>query len=196
MADICLDNKLNQDILKSCDLRPKAGLEVDMVAILWDDIDWSATTFDATNKMLVTNLALKTGKTGYKIQGFKVSNNLNFEKQTDDIGSGYQHKIAGVLANPTAANRYALYSLLNEERYVFVVERKWKGENKASAFLMIGKDNGITGSTHTYGSAENNGMEIFEMTTPEGELERYPALSLLHTDYDTTKGAFDNKFHS
>lgn len=195
MAD-CLNNILTQDILKNCDEKPKAGLETTLLPILRDDIDWGATIFDNLNPLLLTNLVLKPGKSGHKIEGFKLSNTLNFEKQENDYGSGYQHKVTGVLVNPTASNRNEMYNLLNEERYVFLVERKWKGADDNDAFLMIGKDNGVIGKVHTYGSADNGGTEVFEMTTPDEELERYPAINVLHTDYETTKGAFDNGFAS
>jgi len=190
----CLNNILTADILKDCNNRPKGGLEYDVVAILRDDVDWTATTFDANNPLLCTNLQLKTGKSGYKIEGFKSTNKAFFEKATDDFGSFYKHKFTGMLVNQFYANRQALYNLLNEERYVVVVEKKWKGDRKRSAFLLLGKDSGLVGNVHTYGSDDNNGVEVFEMATVEGEGERYPAINIDEGDYDTTKAAFDNKF--
>ncbi len=190
----CLNNIISADIQKNCDKRPKGGLENDVVVIPWADVDWVATTFDAQNPLLCTDLKLKSGKTGFKIEGLKSTNKAFFEKATDDYGSFYKHKYTGVLVNPTAENRHQLYNLLNEEAYVIVVEKKWKGANDASAFIVLGKDNGLYGGVHTYGSDDNNGVEVFEMATDEKESERYPALNLLETDYATTKAAFDNKF--
>jgi len=190
----CLTNILTADILKNCNNRPKGGLEYDVVAILRDDVDWTATTFDANNPLLCTNLQLKSGKSGYKIEGFKSTNKAFFEKATDDFGSFYKHKFTGMLVNQTPANRKALYDLLNENRYILVVEKKWKGASNEGAFIFLGKDSGLVGNVHTYGSDDSNGVEVFEIATIEGEGERYPAINVLETDYDTTKTAFDNKF--
>jgi hypothetical protein len=63
------ENKLSADIIRNCDAHNSAGLETNVVLINIDDINRAALTLDVTNDLVVTDLATKSGTTGYLLEG-------------------------------------------------------------------------------------------------------------------------------
>ena len=65
------DGLLGADIQKDCLNRSQIGIEVNALIINFDDIDRSASVVDATNPLLITNIALVATKTGFFVEGIK-----------------------------------------------------------------------------------------------------------------------------
>jgi len=193
MAENC-ESLLSADILKNCDHNPVAGLEVNMYFFNIDDIDRTNITVNASNDLLLDNFQLKSGKTGYVVEGIKQSNSLTEELVIKDYANYYKHLIGGVILNPTAKNRKSLETILSGGNYCVVVEKKWKGTDGVDAFVIVGLDVGVTASTKVYNSKENDGVEMFELASADGYEEPRPYRSLLMTNYATTKLALDGKF--
>lgn len=186
---------LTADILFDCEYAPVGGIEQNVVLINKDDIDVVATTTDATNRILVTNLQLKTGKTGYKLTGVKQSNGKAWELVKKENGPDkFKHRFTGVIFNPSAANKEQADSLSQGAKYVVVVEQVWKGANSLDAFEILGFSAGLELMTMTNNSKENDNMIMFELASVDGYEEPTPPKTLLETDYATTKTAFTNKF--
>lgn len=186
---------LTADILKNCAVKPVAGLEVDILLFNREDIDYGALTYDATNTThLLTALVLKSGKTGYLVEGIKQSNGAAWELVVKDYGNAYKHTISGVVLAPSADNLKSLGEVLDGGSYVAVVERKWKGTDSDDAFVVLGLDAGVVASSANWNSKENDGIVLFELSSEDGFEEPKSKIVLLETDYATTKTAFDNKF--
>jgi len=191
MALNCED-KLSADIQKDCDNKPKAGIEVDVVIINFDDIDKVASTLDATNDLVITNLATKTGTQGYKLEGIKQVNGVSWELvKKEESFDAYKHLFSGVILSPSAENKLALASILSGGRYVVVVEKKWKGTDNLDAFEVLGWDSGLVASTAVWNSKEADGTIKFELSSEDGYEENEMSRNNLETDYATTKTAFD-----
>lgn len=192
----CLTDKISADIAVDCDNLAIAGIEEDILLIPHEDVDWSATTFDETNPMIVTDLVLKTSTTGYLLEGVKQTNGYNHEfvPGDDQTLDKHRHGIRGRILSPTAANIEQANKLSKSTAYVAVVNRKYKGAGSADAFLMLGKDQGMYVSVMTGASYENDGAILFEMASKDGLLENDLPRVVLDTDYDTTLTAFTNKF--
>ena len=100
------DGLLTDDILFDCDNAMVGGIEVDVLIFNHSEIDKVATTFDATNKTMITNLALKAGKVGFLLKGIKQVNSLKFELVKKELGPDkFKHLFAGLMLNFTAANK-------------------------------------------------------------------------------------------
>ena len=194
MALNCED-KLSGNILKDCDNKPKGGLEVNAVLINFEDIDKTASTLDATNDLIITNLATASGTTGYFLEGIKQTNGIAVELVIkEDSFDAFTHTFSGVILAPSAANKKAAAEIVSGGRYVVVVEKKWKGEDGADAFEVLGWDSGLYASVLTYNSKESDGVIKFELASQEGYEEPEISRNLLETDYATTKIAFDAAF--
>lgn len=190
----CTGN-LTQDILFDCDNVAVGGIEQNVVLINHEDIDWANTTFDADNDVLLTNLQLIPGKTGYSLQGVKQSNGKAYELvKKENAPDKVKHTFTGVIFSPSAENKQQANNLAKGAKYVAVVEQKYKGIGSADAFEVLGLKSGLELMTLTNNSKENDNMIMFELSSADGYEETNLPYTLLDVTYAATKTAFDNKF--
>ena len=194
MAINC-DELLTGAISKNCDEKPQAGIEVDVVIINYDDIDFANTTFDGTNDLLITNLATNSGTTGYFIEGIKQTQGASFELvKKEESFDGYKHKFEGVILDPSLENKQRLSEISAGGRFVVVVEKKWKGVDDEDAFEVLCWNAGMEIETVIWNSKEADGIIKFSLASVDGFEETKMTYNLLETDYATTKIAFDGFF--
>ena len=190
----CTGN-LTADILFDCANAPIGGIEQNVVLISKDDIDVVNTTTDATNRVLVTNLQLKAGKTGYLLSGVKQSNGKAWELvKKENAPDKFKHTFSGVIFNPSVANKLQADALAKGAKYVVVVEQVWKGADSKDAFEILGLTSGLELMTMTNNSKENDNMIMFELASADGYEETTMPRTLLDGSYAATKTAFSNKF--
>jgi len=190
----CTGN-LTADIIFDCANAPIGGIEQNVVLINKEDIDIAATTVDDTNRILVTNLQLKPGKTGYLFKGIKQSNGKAWELvKKENAPDKFKHTFSGVIFNPTALNKQQADQLSKGAKYVAVVEQVWKGAASADAFEILGYSSGLEITTMTNSSRENDNMIMFELASADGFEETTMPKTFLDGDYAATKTAFTNKF--
>lgn len=192
----CLTDRLAANIANDCDNLTVSGIESDALLIPHSAIDKTATTFDAINKMIITDLVLKSGSTGYLIEGVKQTNGYNWEfvkgdSQTRDM---YKHLFNGMVLTPSAVNRESANKLGKGESYLVVVNKKYKGASNEDAFLVLGWSSGLYLNSMTENSREQNAAIVFELASDDEMLENNSPNILLDTDYATTLTAFSNKF--
>lgn len=186
---------ITADILYDCENPPVGGLETDVVLINISEIDRAATTYDVTNKDIVTNLQLQAGKTGYLFQGIKQINTASSELVKKEFSSDKEkHSFIGVLLNVSAVNKDQINQFKEGGKYVAVVNRKWKGADNEEAFLILGLEVGLEIETQTWNSNENDGTLTFTLASADGFEEPRLPNTLLETDYATTLAAFEAKF--
>ena len=166
-----------------------------MILIKKEDIDVAATTTDASSRVLVTNLQLKPGKTGFMLTGVKQSNGKAWELvKKENAPDKFKHTFSGVIFNPSAVNKQQADSLSKGAKYVVVIEQVWKGEESADAFEVLGLSSGLELMTMTNNSRENDNMILFELASADGYEETTMPRTLLDGDFAATKTAFNNKF--
>jgi hypothetical protein len=188
---------ITADVLFDCANPSIGGLETDVLLINAEDLNIATTTVSGTNKTLITNLALKATKTAFLLQGVKQINGTSYELVKKEFGPDkFKHMFTGVILNPSAANKLQATHLSEGGKYVVVVEQKWKGAANADAFQVYGYKSGLELMTLTYNSKENDGTISFTLESTEGFEEPLLPMTLLETDYATTKTAFDAKFLS
>jgi hypothetical protein len=164
----CTGN-LTADIIFDCANAPIGGIEQNIVLINKDDIDISATTISTTNRLQVTQLQLKTGKTGYKLTGIKQSNGKAWELvKKENAPDKFKHTFSGVIFTPSLENKVQADQLSKGAKYVVVVEQVWKGTNNAEAFEVLGFNSGLELTTMTNSSKENDNMIMFELSSADG----------------------------
>lgn len=186
---------MDGDILFDCDYGTVAGIEVNVVLVNRSQVDVTATTYDVSNKVLMTNFALQSGNTGYTFQGVKQVNSTAFELVKKDTGADkYKHTFNGIILNLSAENKLQLQQMGEGGKYVAIVEKKWKGEDSEDAFDVYGIDSGLELNASTYNSNENDGTATIELSSADTYEEPKLPCTLLMTDYATTKIAFDSKF--
>ncbi len=193
MADCT--GKITADFVLDCDFLPIGGLTTNAVLINFDDIDRTATTISGTNRLLMTNLQLKPGKTGYLFTGVKQTNAKNYALVLKDNNvDKFTHGFNGTVFNPSVENKLQVANLALGGKYVLVVEQLWKGEDNEDAFEVLGYFTGLKLNEATNASGENDNVITLVFGSEEGFEEPSLPHNLLETDYATTKTAYDNKF--
>jgi len=185
---------LTDDILYDCADKPKRGIDGSKAVLInWEDIDFAATTkTDST----ITDLVLKSGKTGYALEWYKDLGNANSSfVPSADAYEGFLHNFLARLSVPSAemANRA---SELKAGRFVVVYEGKYKGTLNAEAFKVRGFGCGLKLSEMAENTLENSGSILFTLTTEDGDVEDYPYHTFLETDYATSAATFAALFAS
>jgi len=191
MAD-CI-NKLTSNISYDCSPsgRARAGIETTAVLVNKSDIDLTALTSTGAT---VTNLTLKNGASGYKIDWIKQLGNTASEFTPNDSGvDTFSHSFACRVFGQTADDSERIKELSGGE-FVVVVESKFKGTANADAFKVFGVENGLRMSEGSFTSLENDGSFLFTLASQEGYGESYPWQVLLETSYTATKTKFDALF--
>lgn len=189
------EEKLTAAIQRDCDNKPKGGMEVNVILYNYDDLDKANTTFSGSNDLIITNLATKSSTTGYLLDGIKQVNMASFELIKNEEGfDKYRHLFAGVILNPSAANKKRLDEIASGGRYVVIIEKKWKGQNQADAFEILGYDSGLVISTVVWNTKESDGVIKFELASEENFEEPKMPYNILETNYATTLVAFNGLF--
>lgn len=184
---------LTADIIKDCENKASGGLETNVVIIRRSDIDYTASTYDKATGT-ITNLATKSGATGYSLEGmnqvFGASSELVPKETSFDK---HKHLFKGVILTPSAENKLSANNM-TDDLHVVIVEKLYKGISQADAFEVLGWQRGLKISAMVWNSQENDGTISFEASSIDGYEEDTLPINLIETDYATTKTAFDGKF--
>lgn len=181
-----------EDVVFDCADAPKKGVDGGKAVLInWDDIDFDSSVVSGGS---ITSLVLKSGKTGLSMGWYKdlASANSAFAPSTEDV-DGFTHNFLTRLPTTTLENAERANELKNG-RFIIVYETKYKGVDKDDAFKVAGWDSGLRLSEMTYNTLENSSSMLFTLATEEGDVEKYPYMILIETDYDTTKSSFDSLF--
>jgi hypothetical protein len=189
------NTNITAGFLLNCDTPPMGGLESSIVIIPFDDINRTTTTISTTNELLVTNLVLKTGKTGFVFHGVKQSNGKNYSLvAVENLPNRVMHGITGKILTPSVENKLQLQKLMTGGKYVVVVKQNWKGVNSKDAFEILGYNSGLEITEATNESSAESNTILIKLSNVEGYEEPKLPFNLLKTDYDTTNIAFGNLF--
>lgn len=185
----CTTAGLTANIAKSCTEPRIKGYEPIGVIILKSDIDMASTTVDAANTRLITNLALKAGKTAAVIYNSKNTplpfngTQTAYNREADAYDKTVQFYYEGI----GGAAALGVVEPLKDGDYVVILERKSK--YGAGSFPVFGFQKGL--SVGNDGGAqvqdEETGYWLMTMTTQEP----YAELELSESSYAATKLVFD-----
>jgi len=188
----CID-KLSGDITFNCDDKPKRGIKGKAVIVNYEDIDFGASTVSGAT---VSNLALKSGATGYQLSWYKElgSANIEYTPNSEDF-DGFTHSFLARLTTTSASNSERANEL-KAGRFVVVFESNYQGVDQAESFKILGWEAGLELSEMTMNTNENSSSILFTISTSENSYEDYPYSIFLETDYATSKTSFDALFAS
>ena len=155
---------ITSDIINDCTNQPIGGIEQVVYAFNREDL---SATVDSTNPFLLTALAVAVGSKGYKIQGFKKTNNAGFDLEVEDtMPDKYPQFFSAVI---WGIDSDTVQNLNNLNDIVIVVQNKNKGVSGSGAFEVYGFDTGLYKSSLTKRSNDNGGTFQLEMTSLSGE---------------------------
>ena len=188
---IC-DYLISKAISVDCENQSVAGLEPNGLIINRDDIDFSATTFNAQNPNIIETLVLKTGKKGYDIiqQGATpftgVASNLN----VGTYRNTWTHDVPiAILGNDPdiAAN---IIDKLSNGTFVVILRNVQKGTTGDAEYQVYGYAQGLRASegvNEKYSEDTDGGwlITLQEQRAPKS------AMFFFNTDASTTATAYE-----
>lgn len=191
------DDLLKRDIVPSCDDPVVGGIEREGVIMNRDDVDFSATSFNATRKNVLESLVMKASKKAFKciVPGKTPFAGTKTVLVEGKYRNAFDNTIGlVVLGNDPDVCSEIIDGLANGT-YVVVLENKYRGAHKATtpgdaAFQVYGYYQGLTAATienDKYSEETEGGwaVSLVEKRVPKS------ALFLFKTDYSTTKAAVD-----
>ena len=188
---IC-DYLISKAISVDCENQSVAGLEPNGLIINRDDIDFSATTFNAQNPNIIETLVLKSGKKAYDIiqQGATpftgVASNLN----VGTYRNTWTHDVPiAVLGNDPdiAAN---IIDKLSNGTFVVILRNVQKGSTGNAEYQVYGYAQGLRASegvNEKYSEDTDGGwlITLQEQRAPKS------AMFFFNTDSSTTATAYE-----
>ena len=175
---------------KICNEPPVLGLETNAVVIPISQIDRGATAFNA-DKTIITDLVLIANPIVIPVSAFKRFKDGGYDAKENAEGpNGFVHMFTFIAPQNNSQAKKFFNNTASGERFLVVVERKWKGASNADAFEVLGYDVGMTiaVSQKYYGDA---GAPVLALKTPGDEQEPRVPYTWLDTNYATTKTAFE-----
>jgi hypothetical protein len=173
------------NITQDCDDPRIAGYE--NVALIFNrsDIDWSAVTYDSTNKRIVKSLAVNTGEKPYVIYNPRVNpaafngTNTTFDQETNRYTKTVQFYFEGI-GGTDALN---IVEPLKAGDYIVLLQRKDHRGN--GSFQLMGFQSGLNSTAQVQDEVTGYWLITMECSEPSAEV------AFFDTDFDTTKAAFD-----
>lgn len=185
-------SKLAASIAYNCDTPPVTGLGDRLILIPFDDVDKALATFDATNKLLLTNLVMKSGKHGYSVQGFNFSNSYDTALAKGTYLNSYEHNVTFRVFDKSAETKKTISDLTNT-RVIAVIENRVSTGDEASKFEICGWDLGleVTELTRNQSDADTGGGYVIALKADTQNKEPKLPLTFYKTDAATTLTAIE-----
>lgn len=180
-----------------CNNRPVTGIEENLVLINTSDIVSIAYSGGDPATKIVTSITLTpiTG-TGFLLEGVKQLNSFLAEwVVADDAVTKSRHSFIGQIRNLTASQRVEIDNLAGG-KFLVVVDKKWKGLNDESGFIVLGPQRGLELTVGTENSAEAEGVFTFTLASLDNALESLSPPVFFDTDRATSQTEFANLFAS
>lgn len=192
MVNIC-ETIIAKDIAVACEDMVSKGMEADGVLMNRLDIDFTATKFDETNKNIINQLVLKTGKKGYQVvqPGNTPFTGTKSSLVVGTYRNSWTHEVQIVVLanNPDVAAD--IIDRLANGKFVLILRNVTKGEDGKGEFQIYGYAQGLTcsaGENDKYSEDTEGGwlMTLQETSAPKS------AMFLYNTDSETTTAMYES----
>lgn len=176
---------ITDSIDQDCNNQRVPGYEDIALIFNRSDIDWTAVTYDATNKRIVKSIAMATGKTPFVVYNPRVNpapfNGTNSTFNSDN--NRYDKTVQCYYEGIGGGAALTVVEPLKAGSYVMLLQRKdHRGDG---SFQLVGFESGLKATAQV--QDEETGYWLMTMTTNEPSAD----VSFFDTDYATTKTAFD-----
>ena len=187
---------ISSNILYNCDNPLTMGVADTAMFVNIDDIDKEATTFNATNPLVIEQLVLKQGKQAFKVEGHNFSNKHNTELVKGTYGRMWEHNFNFLVFDNTPEVKKWVNDAI-EARFVIIHQNMYNrqvGDNKGNTvYEILGYNLGleIKVATRDTEDEESMGGWVIEAGCHERIKESNMPYTFYNTDLATTKAAID-----
>lgn len=176
---------ISANINEDCDNPRVIGYEDTAIIVNRSDIDWTALTYEASNKRIVSTFGLLTGKTPFVIYNPRLAD-ASFNGTQTALNADTRHYTKTLqfyykgIGAEAAAN---VVEPLAKGEYVVILQRK--DHRGHGSFQIFGLQNGIYATEQV--QDETTGYWLMTMAIDEP----YAETELFKNDYAATKATFD-----
>lgn len=183
-------SQISTDILNNCDNYLVAGSDDTLILLPYNDIDRVLSTFDVTNKHMLTSIVMKSTKKGYKVEGRNFSNDADYALVKTKYSNDWDHNLMFRIFDISPATKEWIAQLGNG-RVVALLKSKTIAANAAHQYEVYGWDLGLelTEMTRNQSDAETKGANVLKLTCDETNKEPKQPLTYFKTDVPTTEAA-------
>ncbi len=178
---------IDAGILYDCDNPPSGGANDRLILFNFDDMQNATITYNVSNPLLITNIVLASGVTGYVFEGLNSSVEPRSGLVKGRYVNGYDHEITFKVFQNTPAIKATL-NKLDGAKLVGLVQNNHRGEDGNSAFEIYGLETSIQLQElgRTVADAELQGA--YNLVIRNNETSRPSTLphTLFNTDFATT----------
>lgn len=192
--------KITSNIVHNCLDKLKSGIKDRLYLFNYDDVDKVASTFDPTNKFIITALVLKTvspALSGYTVDGFNFSNEHDTALAKGKYIDNWDHNTLFRIFDNTPDIKKWINDLA-DSRVIAVIENCYSNKNASpagtSVFEVLFWENGgeIAEATRNANDADMKGGWTIKLTCDETNKEPYPPYTLYYTGGEAaTKSALE-----
>lgn len=179
----CLEN-VAQSIIADCTVQGVGGVKVKSWLLYLGD-DWTF-TFDATNKSKITGITPGSGVQAYTLTTSRKGLNAGHDRVIE----------AGRADRFTHYGSFNDYSVKAEDveaidklgNFMLIVEKIDQNPDNAGdgVFKAYGVEFGLYPTSDTKRENDANGARVLELTSQDGDSEKYSDYTVFDTDYATT----------
>lgn len=191
--------KITAGITHNCLDKLVSGLHDEMILINYDDIDFDSCNFNATNKLIVEDIVLKTASpalTGFKIEGYNLSNEHDTALVKRRFINGWDHNLLfRVFDNTPEVKQFV--NEATDSRFIAIIKNKYRNKNATTdgttVFEVLGWEHGleISEATRNVNDEETMGAWVLRAACDETNKEPYPPYTYFKTSLTVTQAAFD-----
>lgn len=191
--------KITAGITRNCLDKMVNGLEDELILINWVDVDREASEFDANNKMIITDIVLKTispPASGFKIEGQNASNEHNTALVKRRFVNGWDQNLMFRVFDNTPEVKEILRDA-EQSRFVAIIKNKYNNRNATTpgttVFEVLGWEHGLELNevTRNAGDEESAGGWVLTAGCDETLKEPYPPYTFFDTSLAVTQAKFD-----
>jgi hypothetical protein len=195
--NIC--GKIASGITHNCLDTLVSGLKDEVIFLNYDDIDFDNCFFDNANKMILTDLVLKTASpalTGFKVEGYNFSNEHDTALVKRRFIDGWEHNLLFRIFDNTPEVKKWVTNAVGS-RFVAVIKNQYNNKNATlpgtTVFEVLGFSQGleITEATRNANDEESMGAWVLKAACDETNKEPYPPYTFFKTSLAVTQAAFD-----
>lgn len=193
MAGNICETIISKDIAVACEDMVSKGMEADGVLINRGDVDFTATVFDDTNKNIIKQLVLKTGKNGYAVMqpGNTPYTGTKSSLVVGTYRNSWTHEVQIVVLANTPEVAAEIIDRLANGKFLLILRNVTKGADGKGEFQIYGYAQGLTcsaGENDKYSEETEGGwlMTLQETSAPKS------AMFLFNTDSETTTAQYES----
>jgi len=177
----------------SCDDPIVGGIRNEIILFNFDDFQGAQITYNVSNTLVIEDIILPTGVTGYTYSAPEDAFNASAKLVPGGLQPSYDHMVSGIVLDVSPSGKQQLEKLA-KGKVVVLVKNNYKGTNGNAAYELYGMQVGLKLNELVWDKAdkETQGAAKFTLASSDKYKEPRPTRTVFITDYATTTTLVDS----